>query len=84
METVIEYTHDFRFVLASLAVVMMAGFTGLSLTRGASPLDTVRRKLVVTMSAVALGGGIWSMHFVAMLGLRLPVEFYYDGLVTVA
>jgi NO-binding membrane sensor protein with MHYT domain len=82
METVIEYTHDFRFVLASLAVVMMAGFTGLSLTRGASQLDTLRRKLVVTMSAVALGGGIWSMHFVAMLGLRLPVEFYYDGLVT--
>lgn len=82
METVIGYTHDLRFVLASLAVVMMAGFTGLSLTRGASQLTTVRRKLVVTMSAVALGGGIWSMHFVAMLGLRLPVEFYYDGLVT--
>lgn len=82
METVIGYTHDLRFVLASLAVVMMAGFTGLSLTRGASQLTTVRRKLVVSMSAVALGGGIWSMHFVAMLGLRLPVEFYYDGLVT--
>lgn len=82
METVISYTHDLRFVMASLAVVMMAGFTGLSLTRGASQLTTGRRKLVVTMSAVALGGGIWSMHFVAMLGLRLPVEFYYDGLVT--
>ena len=78
----LEYTNDVRFVLASLAVVMMAGFTGLSLTQGASTLGVIQRKLVVSMSAVALGGGIWSMHFVAMLGLRLPVQFYYDGLTT--
>lgn len=60
----------------------MAGFAGLSLTRGASQLNTPRRKLVVVIAAVVLGGGIWSMHFVAMLGLRLPILFYYDGLVT--
>jgi NO-binding membrane sensor protein with MHYT domain len=40
------------------------------------------RKLRVAMAALALGGGIWSMHFVAMLGLRLPIPFYYDPLVT--
>nr|WP_255617076.1 MHYT domain-containing protein [Aurantimonas sp. VKM B-3413] len=34
------------------------------------------------MAAVALGGGIWSMHFVAMLGLTLPILFYYDALIT--
>ena len=60
----------------------MAGFTGLSLTRGASKLPAGRRKVVVSMSAVALGGGIWSMHFVAMLGLQLPFLFYYDALIT--
>ena len=49
--------HDYRLVLASLAVAMMAGFTGLSLTRGASKLPPARRKVVVSMSAVALGGG---------------------------
>lgn len=60
----------------------MAGFTGLSLTRGASKLPAGRRKAVVSMAAVALGGGIWSMHFVAMLGLQLPFLFYYDALIT--
>ena len=74
--------HDYRLVLASLAVAMMAGFTGLSLTRGASKLPPARRKVVVSMSAVALGGGIWSMHFVAMLGLQLPFLFFYDALIT--
>jgi NO-binding membrane sensor protein with MHYT domain len=79
---VFDAGHDYRLVLASLAVAMMAGFTGLSLTRGASKLPAGRRKAVVSMSAVALGGGIWSMHFVAMLGLQLPFLFYYDALIT--
>lgn len=78
----LDFTHDALLVLASLAVALMAGFTGLSLTRGASTLSLGQRKLVVSMSAIALGGGIWSMHFVAMLGLQLPIEFYYDSLVT--
>jgi NO-binding membrane sensor protein with MHYT domain len=78
----LDYSHDYRMVLASLAVALMAGFTGLSLTRGASKLPVLQRKLVVSMSAVALGGGIWSMHFVAMLGLQLPILYYYDALIT--
>lgn len=75
-------THNPWLVLASVAVALMAGFTGLSLTRGASRHPIQKRKLVVAMSAVALGGGIWSMHFVAMLGLQLPFPFYYDALIT--
>lgn len=78
----LDYSHDGLLVLASLAVALMAGFTGLSLTRGISALSLGQRKLVVSLSAVALGGGIWSMHFVAMLGLRLPIQFYYDSLIT--
>jgi NO-binding membrane sensor protein with MHYT domain len=75
-------SHDLRLVAAALAVALMAGFTGLSLTRGAQGLAPGPRKAVVSMAAVALGGGIWSMHFVAMLGLQLPILFYYDALVT--
>lgn len=78
----LDHSHDWRLVLVSLAVAMMAGFTGLSLTRGAQRLPLGQRKLVVSMAALALGGGIWSMHFVAMLGLQLPIMFYYDALTT--
>ncbi|NRA99537.1 MAG: LytTR family transcriptional regulator DNA-binding domain-containing protein [Rhodobacteraceae bacterium] len=60
----------------------MAGFTGLSLTAGASQLDLPARKIRVALSAIILGGGIWSMHFVGMLGLQLPVLFFYDALIT--
>lgn len=78
----LDYSHNAWLVAASLAVALMAGFTGLYLTHGASKLDNQRRKFVVALAAVILGGGIWSMHFVAMLGLQLPILFYYDALVT--
>ncbi len=78
----LDYSHDWRLVLAAFAIALMAGFTGLSLTRGASRLEVGPRKVVVSMAAVALGGGIWSMHFVAMLGLQLPILYFYDTLTT--
>lgn len=78
----LEHGHNPLLVIASLAIALMAGFTGLSLTQGASLMGISRRKRVVSLSAVALGGGIWSMHFVAMLGMTLPVSFHYDALVT--
>lgn len=78
----LDYSHNTWLVAASLAVAMMAGFTGLYLTHGASKLDDQKRKLVVALAAIILGGGIWSMHFVAMLGLQLPILFYYDALIT--
>lgn len=78
----LDYSHNTWLVMASLAVALMAGFTGLYLTHGASRLDSQRRKFVVALASVILGGGIWSMHFVAMLGLQLPILFYYDALIT--
>ncbi|PLL10732.1 carbon monoxide dehydrogenase [Tabrizicola sp. TH137] len=78
----LDYSHDPWLVLAAFAIALMAGFTGLSLTRGANALPVGQRKAVISMAAVALGGGIWSMHFVAMLGLQLPILYTYDALVT--
>lgn len=78
----LDYSHDPLLVLAAFAIALMAGFTGLSLTRGANALPVGQRKAVISMAAVALGGGIWSMHFVAMLGLQLPILYTYDALVT--
>lgn len=78
------YTYDIRLVLASVAISMMAAFTGLALTRGLSALPEGLRQLRIIMASVALGGGIWSMHFVAMLAMRFNVAVYYEPLQTVA
>lgn len=78
----IDYTHNLWLVVASLLVALIAGFTGLSLTKGLSDKTVFQRKLSISLAAVALGGGIWSMHFVAMLGLQMPILFYYDAAIT--
>lgn len=78
----LEFTHNPMMVAASFAVALFAGFSGLSLMHGASRLAPSQRKILVAMASVVLGGGIWSMHFVAMLGLQLPILFFYDGLIT--
>ena len=80
----IEHAHNHLLVVASLLVAMMAGFTGLSLLKGASELAGRNRKVRIVLAAVAMGGGIWSMHFVAMLGLQLQTPFFYDPLTTMA
>lgn len=79
-----DVSHNHWLIVASLLVVLMAGFTGLSLLRGASKLGTAARKRTIIMAAVAMGTGIWSMHFVAMLGMELGVPFFYDALITMA
>ena len=78
----VEFSHNFWLIVASFAVALMAGFTGLSLTNGLSTYSYTRRKVAISFASIALGGGIWSMHFVAMLGLQLPFVFYYDAAVT--
>ncbi|WGW02368.1 MHYT domain-containing protein [Tropicibacter oceani] len=78
----LDYSHNPAFVLASLAIALIAAFSGLSLTQGLSKMSETVRKIAVSASAVILGWGIWSMHFVAMLGLDLPIAFFFDPLVT--
>lgn len=75
-------TYDPVLVLASLLVGIMASFTGLRLLMGLRSRDEFAKKVQIAKAAVALGGGIWSMHFVAMLALSLPVIIYYDALLT--
>ena len=78
----ISYSHDAWLVAMSVIVALVAGFTGLTLTRHLSEKSITQRKVSVAMAAIALGGGIWSMHFVAMLGLQMPILFYYDAAIT--
>ena len=80
----LTFTYEVTLVAAALCISMIAAFTGLTLTSGLSALSHVKRKVFVSMAALALGGGIWSTHFVAMLALELPVDIGYDPLLTLA
>ena len=78
----IAVSHNMVLVVASIAVSLVAAFTGLAITNNIASLPEAKRKMLVVMSAFIMGGGIWSMHFVAMLAHEVSVPVYYDALQT--
>ena len=82
---VMHGVHDFYLVVLSIVVAIISSFTALSLAgRVRESRDRVRLAWL-TAAAVALGGGIWSMHFVAMLAFSMPgMPVSYDLVPTLA
>ncbi|MCP4822919.1 MAG: carbon monoxide dehydrogenase, partial [Shimia sp.] len=78
----LHVSHSIFLVAMSWVVALVAGFTGLSLTRDLAEKPMFQKKASIALAAIALGGGIWAMHFVAMLGLKMPILFHYDAAIT--
>jgi PAS domain S-box-containing protein len=67
-----------HLILLSFIVAVTASYTALDLA-GRVQITTSRIRLVWLLGgAVAMGTGIWAMHFVAMLAFRLPISVYYE------
>ncbi len=80
--TVITHTHNTSLALVAIVVSIVAAITGLALMNNIRTLPESRRKAVIVMASFLLGGGIWSMHFLAMLSISFPVPIHYDLLQT--
>ncbi|WP_095155207.1 bifunctional diguanylate cyclase/phosphodiesterase [Pseudomonas sp. Irchel 3E13] len=70
-------------VVISLCVAILASYTALDLT---GRLATAKGRAVYLWmggGALAMGMGIWSMHFIGMLAFSLPIQLGYDLTLTV-
>src|ERR1051326_1546077 len=77
--------HDPVLVALSVAVAIFASYTALLLAARLRASSGQFRLWWLAAAAIALGGGIWSMHFVAMLAFSLPgVPITYDPYITLA
>ncbi|HYW06931.1 MAG TPA: PAS domain S-box protein [Longimicrobium sp.] len=65
--------HDPALVVVSIAIAFAASYTALVLAARVAALHGRTRRRWLWGGALAMGVGIWSMHFVAMLAFRLPV-----------
>jgi NO-binding membrane sensor protein with MHYT domain len=71
-------TYDPYLVTLSILVAAFASYTALDLGgHGATARGIVRRAWLAA-AAITMGGGIWSMHFVAMLAFSLPIPMSYE------
>ncbi|AXL49981.1 diguanylate phosphodiesterase [Paraburkholderia caffeinilytica] len=74
-----QSSYNFWLVAISFAVAALASYTALDLTGRIFLLASARQRHAWRLGgAAALGVGIWSMHFVAMLAFSLPIPLGYD------
>ncbi|SDR24864.1 diguanylate cyclase/phosphodiesterase [Paraburkholderia fungorum] len=74
-----QSSYNFWLVAISFVVATLASFTALDLTGRIFSLTSTYLRLAWRLGgAMALGVGIWSMHFIAMLAFSLPIPLGYD------
>jgi signal transduction histidine kinase/DNA-binding response OmpR family regulator len=71
-------SHDMTLVLISYIVAAVASYTVLGMTERLAVSKGKQWWNWLIYSSVALGMGIWSMHFVGMLAFSLPVPVSYN------
>lgn len=74
----VSASYSPALVFISLCVAILASYTALDLT---GRIATARGRSVylwIGGGALAMGFGVWSMHFIGMLALELPITLGYD------
>lgn len=66
-------SHEPWLVVLSLFVAFQGSYVGLHLARQVGRADGLRRRLLLGAAALSLALGIWTMHFVGILAVRLPI-----------
>ncbi|MES2956555.1 MAG: EAL domain-containing protein [Pseudomonadota bacterium] len=74
--------YDPDTVWVSFAIASLASYVALDLARHVRGRAVLATLVWCLGGALAMGTGIWSMHFVGMIAFRLPIEVGYDTALT--
>lgn len=78
MRSAVEFSYDSSLVAVSIAIAILGSFTGLVVTTGIKHVQGSEVILRVILGGLGVGGGIWAMHFIAMLAVVLPIPLSYS------
>lgn len=77
--TLISGDYDVRLVFLSFLVATVASYAALEVIERVTAASTKPVRWVwLTVGSLAMGLGVWAMHFIGMLSFRLPVPMTYD------
>lgn len=77
-------SYDYLLVALSIVIAILASYAALDLARRITFARGKTRLLWLTGGSIAMGLGIWSMHYIGMLAFRLPIAVQYDWPTVVA
>jgi len=69
--------YDLRLVTLSVVIAVCASYTALDLAGRVTAAHSKAQPAWLIGGAVAMGTGIWSMHYTGMLAYHLPIPVYY-------
>jgi len=70
--------YDPTLVLVSVLVAIFASYTALSVAGRVKQAHGYASVVWTAGGALAMGSGIWAMHFIGMLAFSLPIPLGYD------
>lgn len=70
--------YDLFLVFISFVVAMLSSYTALDLAGRIASAKGAAVHYWISGGALAMGFGIWSMHFIGMLAFKLPIPLGYD------
>ncbi|EOC1314207.1 putative bifunctional diguanylate cyclase/phosphodiesterase [Cronobacter turicensis] len=76
--------YDHVLVVTSFIVAILASSTALNMAGRVTTSSGHVARIWLVGGSVAMGIGIWAMHFIGMLAMSLPVTLSYDPLITTA
>jgi len=71
-------SYDYRLVALSILIAIFAAYAALDLAGRVTAARGMARFTWLGGGAIAMGLGIWSMHYMGMQALRLAVPVQYD------
>lgn len=75
--------YDPTLVVISVLIAIAGTLTGLTVITGYDQSGRGRYASSLIKAAIVIGGSIWSMHFVSMLAVRVPVFIDYNLIETI-
>lgn len=70
--------YNLQLVTISILVAILASYTALDLSERVNAAQGQAQIGWLICGAATMGIGIWSMHFIGMLALRLPIAIHYN------
>src|SRR5580693_1884631 len=70
--------YDYRLVALSVFLALLAAYAALDLAGRVTSARGITRLLWLSCGAIAMGTGIWSMHYVGMEAFHLPIPVQFD------
>jgi NO-binding membrane sensor protein with MHYT domain len=75
---IVTGTYDPYLVGLSSLVACFASYTALDIGGRVRGAQGAARRVWLWAAALAMGGGIWSMHFIGVLAFSMPMPMSYD------